>query len=118
MSRSIPRSSSRNAIAPLVKVGRGCQQILVGDHLTRRGEQQRGHRLIAAHPVLRAVLMTEAKRPVGQVFLIDLGGRVTQHVGDDLVGLEERAQHGTRDERTFGPQQAVDVSDTTCDFQS
>ena len=91
------------------QVGRGFQQVLVGGDLSCGGEQQRGHRLVAAHPVLRDVLAADAQRPLGELLLADLGGRVAQHVGDDLVGLEERPQHGLRDQRPLGVQQLVDL---------
>ena len=88
-----PRSSSRNALRRSTRSGRGLQQMLVGGHLTGGREQQRRHRLGAAHPVLRDVLVADPERHFRQLLLADLGGCVAQHVGDDLVGLEERPQH-------------------------
>ena len=109
MSPRMPRSSARNAVRRSSRSAAGCEQVLVGDHLPRGGEQQRRHRLVAAHPVLRDVLTTDAERQLGQVLLVDLGGRVPQHVGDDLVGLDERPQHRAGDQRPLGPQHRVDL---------
>ena len=86
---------------PLGQVGRGFQQVLVRGDLTSGGEQQRRHCVIAVHPVLRDVLTANAQRHLRQLLVTDLGGRVAQHIGDDLVRLEERPQHGARDERAL-----------------
>ena len=47
----------------LVQVGRGFQQVLVGGHLSRGGEQQRRHRLVAAHPALGDILAARLPAP-------------------------------------------------------
>jgi len=92
-----------------VEVRRRLEQPLVRRDLTGRGEQQRGHRLGAAHPVLCHVLPAQAHGPLGQVLLVDLRGCVTQRIGDDRVRLEEGPQHGPGDHRPLGPQQHVDL---------
>src|SRR5690606_36551028 len=43
-------------LAPLMEVGGGLEQMLVGRHLPGGGEQQRRHRLVALHPPLGDVL--------------------------------------------------------------
>ena len=61
-------------LAALDQVGGGLEQVLVGDDLASGREQQRRHRLVAAHPALRHVLLADAQRLVRQFLLDDVGG--------------------------------------------
>ena len=89
--------------------------MLIGDHLASGREHQRRHRLVAAHPVLCDVLTANAQRLLGQFLLVDLGGGIPQHVRHDLVGLEERSQHGVGNQGLFRAQQHVDVATARSD---
>ena len=84
------------------------EQLLIDGHLPRRREQQRGHRFVAAHDALGGVLRSDAQRGLGELLAADVSRCVAQDVGDDFVGLEERAQHGVGHQRPLGPQQGLD----------
>src|ERR1700712_1079476 len=90
--------------ATFFEISSGLEQVLVRDHLTRGGEQQRRYGLVAANPVLRDVLSADAESQLGQLLLVDVRWCVPEHVGDDLVRLDEGAQHGARDQRPLRPQ--------------
>jgi hypothetical protein len=77
--------------------------------LARGGEQQRRYRLAAAHPTLRDVLLADAKRQLGQLLFADIRRSVAQHVGHDLVSLEEHPQHRVRHQRPLRVQHRVDL---------
>jgi hypothetical protein len=63
---------------------------------------------VAAHQTLCGVLVSDTERQLAQVKGLDVGGSIAQYVGDDLVGLEERAQHGVGHQRALGPQEFLD----------
>ena len=55
------------------------------------------------------VILTDPERQLRQFLLPDVGRCIPQHVGDDLVRLEEHPQHRVSHQRALGEQHRVDL---------